>query len=111
SGTITQPSALNASATQGSILCNGGTTTINITATGGTAPYTNTGVQTVSAGPYSFMVTDANGCTAIVSGSIAEPTQLTASATEGTIACGGTTTINIVATGGTAPYTNTGVQT
>src|SRR6185295_2352806 len=85
--TITEPSQLNASAINGTILCNGGTTTVNVTATGGTAPYTGAGVQTVAAGPYSFTVADANGCTAIVSGTITQPSQLNASATNATILC------------------------
>src|SRR6185436_12694507 len=111
-GTITQPSQLTSSASNGNILCNGGTTTVNVTATGGTAPYSGTGIHNVSAGPYSFTVTDANGCTAVVSGTITQPSQLTASASYGTILCnGGTTTVNITANGGTSPYSGVGVQT
>jgi hypothetical protein len=106
---VTQPAQLTASSTNGNILCFGGTTTLNITANGGTSPYTNTGVHVVSAGSYSFVITDANGCSTIVNGNISQPTQLVASATSGTISgFGGTTTLNITATGGTSPYTNTG---
>ena len=72
---------LTASSTAGTITCFGGSTTVNVSATGGTAPYTGTGSQTVSAGPYSFTVTDANGCTAITSGTITEPAQLTTATT------------------------------
>src|SRR5207247_5824757 len=112
SGNITEPAVLAASASEGSILCNGGTTTVTITATGGTAPYTNDGAHTVSAGAYSFTVTDAHGCTVIVRGNITEPAVLAASASEGSILCnGGTTTVTITATGGTAPYTNDGAHT
>jgi hypothetical protein len=109
SGTITQPSALIASATNGNINCNGGTTTINISANGGTAPYSGVGTFSVNAGPYSYTVTDANGCTSIVTGTITQPSALIASATNDTINCnGGTTTINISANGGTAPYSGIG---
>ena len=109
SGTITEPSPLVGSATAGTILCNGGTTTVVISASGGTAPYTGTGSFVVSAGPYSYTVTDANGCTTTVSGTITEPSSLVGSATAGTILCnGGTTTVVISASGGTAPYTGTG---
>jgi len=112
SGTITEPAVLSASATAGTILCNGETTTVTVTATGGTAPYTGTGTFTVGAGAYSYTVTDANGCTFDVSGTITEPAALSATATPGTIGCsGGTTTVTVTATGGTAPYTGTGTFT
>jgi hypothetical protein len=109
--TVTEPAALSASATEGTILCNGGTTTVTVGATGGTTPYGGDyGVHTVSAGPYSFTVTDANGCQSTVSGNISQPTALSASASEGTILCnGGTTTVTVGATGGTSPYSGTGV--
>ena len=100
---------IKATKVEGAILCNGGTTTVTITATGGTAPYTNDGEHIVSAGAYSFTVTDSKGCEVIVSGTISEPTLLEASAIEGEILCnGGTTTVTITATGGTAPYANDG---
>ncbi len=109
---VTVPTQLVASSTAGTIACFGGTTTVTVSATGGTAPYTGTGAQTVSAGPYSFTVTDANGCTSVTTGTVSEPTQFVASSTAGTIACfGGTTTVTVSATGGTAPYTGTGAQT
>ncbi len=59
SATVTAPSAVTASATAGSISCNGGTTTVSITGTGGTGTLSGTGSYTVSAGPYSYTVTDA----------------------------------------------------
>ena len=43
-----------------------GTTTVTITATGGTPPYTGTGEFTVGAGTHVFEVTDANGCVSSV---------------------------------------------
>ncbi len=110
--TINEPTVLSATKTEGSIACFDGTTTVNITASGGTSPYSNDGPHTVSAGPYSFTVQDANGCTTVVSGTISQPTQLTATKTEGSITCfGGTTTVNITASGGTSPYTNDGPHT
>lgn len=80
--TATTSVTINASdfavtSTSGTITCNGGTTTVTVNATGGTAPYTGTGTFTVSAGDYSFIVTDANGCSSTVSGTISEPEQLT----------------------------------
>jgi hypothetical protein len=109
SGSVSQPTALAASSTKGAILCNGGTTTVTVSANGGTAPYTGTGDFTVRAGDYSYTVTDANGCTSTTSGSVSQPTVLEASSTKGAILCnGGTTTVTVSANGGTAPYTGTG---
>src|SRR5690606_22255545 len=112
SGTISQPSQLTASSTQGSILCSGGTTTVSISANGGTAPYSGIGTYTVSAGNYSYAVTDANNCSAIVSGTMTQPSLLTASSTQGSILCnGGTTTVSISGNGGTTPYNGIGIYT
>ena len=108
--TLTEPDALSASESHDPILCFGGTTTVSITAAGGTPPYSGDGAHTgVLDGPFSFAVTDAHGCSTVVSGNISEPAVLVASNTHGTIACNGdTTTVIISATGGTTPYTGTG---
>ncbi len=106
---VSQPAALVAAAAPTAILCNGGTSTVTVTATGGTAPYTGTGTFTRTAGAYTFTVTDANGCTNTVTGTITQPTLVVAAATFAPITVfGGTTTVNVTATGGTAPYTGTG---
>ncbi|MFM2206848.1 MAG: hypothetical protein RL213_823, partial [Bacteroidota bacterium] len=106
--TVTQPNQLTASSSAGSIACFGGSTTVTVSATGGTSPYTGTGSFTRTAGTYTFTVTDANGCTATTSVTVSEPAQLTASSSAGTIACfGGSTTVTVSATGGTSPYTGT----
>src|SRR5207248_2912243 len=104
------PPALSASETHDPIGCFGGTTTVNITATGGTTPYNGKGPHhNVAAGPFDFTVTDHNGCVTHVTGTISQPPALSASNTHGTISChGGMTTVNITATGGTTPYTGTG---
>ncbi len=103
------------------ILCNGDTTTVTFTATGGTAPYAytfngqtnDTGIFTgVAAGtnlPYS--ITDANTC-APVTGTldINQPDiiSLTGAPVVDPILCNGdTTTVTFEATGGTAPYSYT----
>ena len=65
SGTMTQPTAINATAAVTTpIAVSGGTGVITVSATGGTAPYTGTGSFTRSAGSYTFTVSDANGCIA-----------------------------------------------
>src|SRR5690606_24284677 len=87
SKTITQPAVLAATATTTNVNCNGGTNgAIDLTAVGGTTPYTYNwggGVTTedrsgLGAGTYSVTVTDAKGCTVALSKTIAEPTTLTA---------------------------------
>ena len=104
--TITEPDALIVSATAGAIACNGESTTVTVSATGGTAPYTGTGTFTVSAGSYSYTVSDANGCSEVVNVTISQPTAIDATASAGTITVpGGTTTLIVSANGGTSPYT------
>lgn len=110
--TVSQPALLVASASSGSISCNGGTTTISVSATGGTSPYTGTGTFTVAAGPYAYTVTDSKGCSASTSGTVTQPAVLTGSASASAIACyGGTSTVAVTASGGTAPYTGIGNYT
>jgi hypothetical protein len=109
SGTISQPPALSANESHDPILCHGGTTTVTISATGGTAPYTGAGTFTQGAGSHTYTVMDANGCTSSTTVMLSEPDTLVASNTHGTIACNGdSTNVVISATGGTAPYTGTG---
>ncbi len=105
--TITQPlSALTATATMtNSVACFGGSATINVSATGGTAPYTGTGVFTVAAGTYNYTVTDSNGVTNTTNIVVSQPAVLNSSLSSGTISTyGGTTTITTTASGGTNPY-------
>ena len=107
--TITQPAApqpLTINVSAGAINCNGGSTSVNVTATGGTIPYSGTGTFTKTAGTYSYTVTDASGNKASKSVTISQPTLLNASFAVGSIALfGGTTSVNITASGGTVPYT------
>ncbi|HNW90091.1 MAG TPA: T9SS type A sorting domain-containing protein [Bacteroidales bacterium] len=111
--TVVDPAfIISVTATAAPILCNGGTTTVSVSATGGTAPYTGTGTFTVGAGTYNYTVTDANGCTATTSITLQEPAPLTATSTAAVITCdGATTNVTVTATGGTAPYTGTGIFT
>lgn len=111
--TVTQPAAaLQAIATAGIISIAGGTTTITVTATGGTSPYIGTGtISNVSAGTYIYTVTDSKGCSANTSVTINPPAAtLAAAASAAAIPCfGGSVNVNVTATGGTTPYTGTGV--
>jgi gliding motility-associated-like protein len=114
---VSQPASLALSTTQVNVLCNGNNTgSINLTVTGGTAPYTyswsnNATIQdplTLVAGTYTVTVTDANGCTATTSATITQPAAaLALSTTQVNVLCNGNNTgsINLTVTGGTAPYT------
>jgi hypothetical protein len=107
--TLTQPlSALNATVTlDSSIRCNGGTSTLKVIATGGTAPYIGTGTYQVGAGTYNYTITDSNGVSISRSITVSQPTAITASITAGTISVyGAKTTITVSNTsGGSSPYT------
>ncbi|MBL0103731.1 MAG: T9SS type A sorting domain-containing protein [Bacteroidetes bacterium] len=107
---ITQPDELIVSATQTSpILCNGGLANIDVTAAGGAGGYAGTGSFTVSAGSYSYTVTDGNSCSSSALITVTEPTLLTASYTAGQINCfGGTASVVVSAAGGTTPYSGDG---
>lgn len=110
STTLTQPTQLVANASvQGIIGCNGGTVQVGATASGGTPNYTGTGTFTVSAGSYSYIVTDANGCTAVASGQIGQPSVLAVSATAAAVSCNGGSngTVNLTVAGGTPSYSYT----
>jgi hypothetical protein len=97
---------LLASASSGNILCNGETTSVTITATGGTVPYTGTGTLTnVSAGVYNYTVTDVNGCSATTSISILQPAVLTVTGSTDPNSCSlNSPSFSIYVNGGTAPY-------
>src|SRR6266536_771464 len=108
-GDITQPSAVTADSSNSAILCNGGNSTVTVTAGGGTGPYTGDGTFSHAAGTYSYTVTDHNGCTSTTTGTITEPSAITASSSYTAIAChGGSSTVTVSASGGTSPYTGTG---
>ncbi len=106
--TLLQPgsSSMIISASVAGINCFGETTTVNVTATGGTAPYTGTGSFNVSAGTYTYTVNDAAYSFKTKTVSVTQPALLSATVTAGTInVVGGTTSITAGASGGTAPYT------
>ncbi|SHK71142.1 T9SS type A sorting domain-containing protein [Epilithonimonas mollis] len=115
--TVTQPaSAVSGTTVVTNVACNGASNgAINLTPAGGTAPYTfnwGGGVTTedrtgLTAGTYTVVITDANGCTATVNATVTQPTALTATTSQTNIACNGGSsgiaTINV--SGGTGPYT------
>ena len=71
--TISQPSLFKASSSAIPIYYCGGSTVAKVVATGGTMPYTGTGDFVKGPGKWSFIVTDAKGCTATTEVTIVPP--------------------------------------
>jgi gliding motility-associated-like protein len=129
SSTITQPTAALAASVSSSqnVSCYGESNgNINITTNGGTSPYsynwsngaTSQNLTNITAGSYSVVITDANGCTTGVNGIvISQPSaSLAATVSVTDVACHSNLTGAITTTvaGGTSPYTyvwNTGATT
>ncbi len=117
SATITQPAAISGTTAITHVSCNAGSDgAINLTPAGGTAPYSYNwggGITTqdrtgLSAGTYAVTITDTNGCTAVVSATVTQPTNaLSGTKVVTNVSCnaGSNGAINITPTGGTAPYT------
>ena len=107
--TVTQPPLLTSSSTSGSIACFGGTTVVTVAAAGGTLPYTGVGNFTVTAGTYTYVVTDRYNCSTSTTITVEEPTLLVADAGSNAIVYYGydpmaCATINGSAAGGTPGY-------
>ena len=94
------------------VSCNGGSDgSASVSASGGTAPYTGTGTFTgLAAGTYTYVVTDANSCSASCSVTITEPAVLVATCSvQSNVACfgGSDGSASVSASVGTAPYSGT----
>lgn len=119
SATVTQPSAILLTSTNGTVFCGQANGSVSVNATGGTgaftyswntAPSQTTATATgVGTGTYSVTVTDANGCTANSTASVSNNTGGTASATSVNVSCFGGSNGSATASmsGGTAPFTYT----
>jgi hypothetical protein len=70
---LNQTPILVASSSATPILCFGDLSTVTVSATGGTPPYDGTGTFQVTAGTYTYTVTDANGCQAVTTITVAPP--------------------------------------
>jgi SprB repeat len=117
--TVSEPAAIGGSAAAGAIACAGGTTTLTVTATGGTGalqyslnggPFQagNTFNVNAAGSPYVVTVRDANNCTvALPQVSVSQPSAVvpTAAVTTPIAVFGGTGTITVSATGGTGAKT------
>ena len=111
---ITQPSALTTSTALTNALCNGGTGSASITASGGTGAYTyswssgatSSVISSALAGAYSATVTDANNCTSVKGAVITQPSALiTSTAVTNALCNGATGSASLTASGGTGAYT------
>ncbi|WP_375447481.1 hypothetical protein [uncultured Fibrella sp.] len=116
---ITEPPELTLAALATNVLCYGDQQgVISLTATGGRTPFafawtgpmaggaTTPTLTNLSAGSYSVVVTDANGCTATATRSVTQPPLLTLGASYGDVTCfgGNDGQITVAPAGGTLPY-------
>lgn len=120
--TIVAPSAINVSTMQQNVACFGGSNgDAMVMVSGGTGPYTYSWspsggsgamAMNLSAGIYSCIVTDANGCTITQSFTITQPLVLAANITTVQNLCAGQCNASVVAnpSGGTAPYSYTNLS-
>jgi gliding motility-associated-like protein len=114
---MTQPDEIDLSETHQNISCyNGNNGNINLTVSGGTAPYiyswsnnlSSQNLLNITAGTYTVIVTDANGCSKNLSVTLTQPlAPLSSSDTHTDILCKGFSTgaIDLTVIGGTSPYT------
>ncbi|MBL4577658.1 MAG: SprB repeat-containing protein, partial [Flavobacteriales bacterium] len=118
SAAINQPLApLTATVAGTDILCNGDSAgTVNMTVTGGTAPYlylwddpaasTTEDIANLPVGTYTATVTDTNGCTTTTSYTVTGPTALTLNTAGNPANCGQPDgDVTVFPTGGTGAYT------
>ena len=112
---VTQPLVVSATATTSQLACSGGPTGSVITSvSGGTAPYsywwgagvTSANRNNVMAGSYTVTVTDAHGCTATTTGTVAPYTPMTLWSSQTNIVCYTSSdgTLNMNVNNGLAPY-------
>ncbi|MEO8147352.1 MAG: T9SS type A sorting domain-containing protein [Bacteroidia bacterium] len=115
--TVTQPSQLVATATVINNSCSGNANgQITLTVSGGVPPYTyawntvppqTTAIATgLTAGSYTAVVTDANGCTKVVTATVTQPAGITLTTSKNNVSCNGGAngTASVTATGGVTPY-------
>ena len=115
---VNQPAAaLNAAETISAVNCNSGQdASITLNITGGTAPYAfnwsngavTQDINNLTAGTYTVLISDVNGCTSTETYTVTEPAAaISATANATAVSCFGNATgsLNITVNGGTSPYT------
>src|SRR5207248_5017452 len=86
-GNITEPSAIDISSSHTPIACNGGLSTVTVSASGGTGTLNGAGSFSHAAGTYSYTVTDGNSCSASTLENTYEPSAIDMSPKHTQIAC------------------------
>ncbi|MBK8365753.1 MAG: gliding motility-associated C-terminal domain-containing protein [Bacteroidetes bacterium] len=115
STTVNQPTQLNVTITPTDALCNGSANgSAQANASGGTSGYnyswfpsggTSSIALNLSAGNYTVIATDANGCTFSRTTAVAEPAPINLATSSTPATCGSANgTANVVAAGGAFPY-------
>ncbi len=113
--TVTEPSALSATATGTNVTCHGmNNGHVTLTVAGGVSPYnyvwtngaTTQNINNLGSGMYTVVVHDVNGCSSVASANIAEPSAIILSTSVTNVLCNGNATgiINLTATGGTSTF-------
>jgi gliding motility-associated-like protein len=113
---VTSTAGPSATGTPGVVLCNGGTSVVSVTPSGGTGAYTYSWTaaggagQTSAAlpvGTYTCTITDNNGCSTTQVEAITGPTALTATNSQTNVLCNGASTglATVNPSGGTGAYT------
>lgn len=115
--TITQPAILSGSTFVTPATCNGAGTgsVVNLTVSGGTAPFTylwsnaatTEDLSNVAAGIYNVTITDSKGCTATASATVTQPSSFSLATNVVRPTCPPSTdgSITLTVSGGTASYT------
>ncbi len=114
--TITEPNAISVTPNTNDVSCNGFTDgSASLSISGGTSPYSEDwggeNPNALSAGTYSVVITDANGCTSTESVTISEPNALAVSGNVTHENAGNDGEVDITVSGGTPAYSyNWGAQ-
>ncbi|MEO5642494.1 MAG: T9SS type A sorting domain-containing protein, partial [Bacteroidia bacterium] len=114
--TITAPSAVTAAASSTNVNCNGGGNgTASLTVNGGVSPYsyswsnsaTTQNISALTAGTYTVLITDNNGCTQTETVIITSPSAITSTSISTDASCGvcADGTVDLTVNGGNPSYT------
>ncbi|WP_428225427.1 SprB repeat-containing protein [Flavobacterium sp.] len=120
SESVGQPTALQASDSHADVKCNAGNDgSVTVTFSGGTSPYevnfngggfeakaSPASYSNLTAGTYTWVVKDANGCIIEGSENVGQPTELEASDSHADVKCnaGNDGSVTVTFSGGTSPY-------
>ncbi len=113
--TVNEPNVLDSGIAATNVLCFGNATgSLDLTVTGGTAPYTylwsngatTEDINNLTAGTYTVTITDSRGCVTTDSGTVQQPASALLAQIDSQVdsVCGADGSVTVSATGGTAPY-------